>query len=68
MWALVPAGLAFMFIFFMGNERMVIKKEQMNKKSETSKVMKSSFPIGKELFRMYGVRLAFDNFVFFVCK
>ncbi|TKH97868.1 MFS transporter, partial [Bacillus cereus] len=38
MWALVPAGLAFIFIFFMGNERMVIKKEQMNKKSETSKV------------------------------
>ncbi|MGH1076937.1 MFS transporter, partial [Bacillus cereus] len=37
MWALVPAGLAFIFIFFMGNERMVIKKEQMNKKSETSK-------------------------------
>ncbi|MES9754595.1 MFS transporter, partial [Bacillus wiedmannii] len=37
MWALVPAGLAFIFIFFMGNERMVIKKKQTNKKSETSK-------------------------------
>ncbi|MED1518321.1 MFS transporter, partial [Bacillus paranthracis] len=37
MWALVPAGLAFIFIFFMGNERMVIKKQQKNKKSETSK-------------------------------
>ena len=37
MWALVPAGLAFIFIFFMGNERMVMKKQQKNKKSETSK-------------------------------
>lgn len=37
MWALVPAGLAFVFIFFMGNERMVIKKKQNKVKSETSK-------------------------------
>lgn len=37
MWALVPSGLAFIFIFFMGNERMIIKKQQTNKKSETSK-------------------------------
>ena len=66
MWALVPAGLAFIFIFFMGNERMVMKKQQKNKKGEIS-VMKSSFPIGRELFRMYGFRLAFDDFVFFVC-
>lgn len=28
MWALVPAVLAFVFIFFMGNERMVFQKEQ----------------------------------------
>ena len=68
MWALVPAGLAFMFIFFMGNERMVIKKEQMNKKSETSKRNEKLLSNWKGAFRMYGVRLAFDNFVFFVCK
>lgn len=37
MWALVPAGLAFLFIFFMGNERMVYKKEQGKIKAETSK-------------------------------
>ncbi|MGG2065501.1 hypothetical protein [Bacillus sp. S14(2024)] len=33
MWALVPAGLAFLFIFLMGNEKMVIrntKKEVKN--------------------------------------
>ena len=45
MWALVPAGLAFIFIFFMGNERMVIKKEQTNKKVKHQSVMKSSFPL-----------------------
>ena len=49
MWALVPAGLAFIFIFFMGNERMVIKKQQKNKKSET-KVYEKLPSIGKELF------------------
>lgn len=37
MWALVPASLAFVFVFFMGNERMVYKKEQNKVKSETSK-------------------------------
>ncbi len=36
-WALVPAGLAFVFIFLMGNERMVYKKEHENIKAETSK-------------------------------
>ena len=67
MWALVPAGLAFMFIFFMGNERMVIKKEQMKKrvKHQGYEKLLSNW---KGAFRMYGVRLAFDNFVFFVCK
>ena len=53
MWALVPAGLAFIFIFFMGNERMVIKKQQTNKRVKHQSVMKSSFLIGKELFRIY---------------
>ena len=68
MWALVPAGLAFIFIFFMGNERMVMKKQQKNKKSETSKSVMKKLPSNwKELFRMYGFRLAFDDFVFFVC-
>lgn len=37
MWALVPAGLAFIFIFFMGNERMVMKKQQKNKKAKYQK-------------------------------
>lgn len=37
MWALVPASLASVFIFFMGNERMVYKKEQDKIKAETSK-------------------------------
>ncbi|MDM5155230.1 MDR family MFS transporter [Bacillus sp. DX1.1] len=37
MWALAPAGLAFVFIFFMGNERMVYKKEQKEAPGETSK-------------------------------
>ena len=37
MWALVPAGLAFIFIFFMGNERMVIKKQQTNKRVKHQK-------------------------------
>ena len=64
MWALVPAGLAFIFIFFMGNERMVIKKQQMNKKSET-KAMKKLLSKLKGAFSY--VKLAFDNFVFFVC-
>lgn len=40
MWALVPAGLAFIFIFFMGNERMVMKKQQKNKKAKYQSVMK----------------------------
>lgn len=37
MWALVPAGLAFVFIFFMGNERMVYQKQQEKIKTETPK-------------------------------
>ena len=68
MWALVPAGLAFMFIFFMGNERMVIKKEQMNKRVKHQSVIeKAPFQL-ERIFHIYSVRLAFDNFVFFVCK
>ena len=50
MWALVPAGLAFIFIFFMGNERMVMKKQQKNKKVKYQSVIKSSFPIGRSFF------------------
>ena len=51
MWALVPAGLAFIFIFFMGNERMVIKKQQTNKKSETSKHNeKAPFKVERSFF------------------
>ncbi|MFY4775406.1 MDR family MFS transporter [Metabacillus sp. RGM 3146] len=29
MWALLPAGLAFLFVFLMGKERLVIKKEKV---------------------------------------
>ena len=39
MWALVPAGLAFIFIFFMGNERMVIKNKRI-KRAKHQSVMK----------------------------
>ena len=37
MWALVPAGLAFIFIFFMGNERMVIKNNKRIKRAKHQK-------------------------------
>ena len=37
MWALVPAGLAFIFIFFMGNERMVIKNNKRIKRVKHQK-------------------------------
>ena len=67
MWALVPAGLAFIFIFFMGNERMVIKNNKRIKRAKHQKRDEKLLPIGKELFRMYRFRLAFDDFVFFVC-
>ena len=40
MWALVPAGLAFIFIFFMGNERMVIKNNKRIKRAKHQSVMK----------------------------
>jgi Na+/melibiose symporter-like transporter len=30
-WALVPAGLAFLFIFILGNERIVLKREEGSK-------------------------------------
>jgi hypothetical protein len=30
-WALVPAGLAFLFIFILGKERMVIHKKEASK-------------------------------------
>ena len=66
MWALVPAGLAFIFIFFMGNERMVMKKQQKNKKAKYQRNEKL-LSNWKGAFRMYGFRLAFDDFVFFVC-
>ena len=50
MWALVPAGLAFIFIFFMGNERMVIKNNKRIKRAKHQKRDEKLLPIGKELF------------------
>ena len=52
MWALVPAGLAFIFIFFMGNERMVIKKQQTNKRVKHQSIMKKLLSNWKGAFRM----------------
>ena len=50
MWALVPAGLAFIFIFFMGNERMVIKNNKRIKRAKHQSVMKSSFQLERSFF------------------
>ena len=51
MWALVPAGLAFIFIFFMGNERMVIKNNKRIKRAKHQKRMKKLPSNWKGAFR-----------------
>ena len=50
MWALVPAGLAFIFIFFMGNERMVIKNNKRIKRAKHQSVMKKLLPLERSFF------------------